>query len=143
MSGYRGAMAKAISLDSKGDVTDKAAWTYDKATPYVPSPAIAGDRLYFTATNTAILTCLDAKTGKPILDRVRLNGLRNLYGSPVVVNDHIYIADREGTTLVLEHKDKLRTLAVNKLEDTFDASPVVIGDRLLLRGEKYLYCIGK
>ena len=48
MSGYRGAMAKAIPLDSKGDVTDKAVWQHDKATPYVPSPALAGDRLYFT-----------------------------------------------------------------------------------------------
>jgi hypothetical protein len=32
-------------------------------------------------------------------------------------------------------------LAVNELEDGFDASPVVVGDELLLKGNNFLYCI--
>src|SRR5262249_51867058 len=34
VSGYRGAMAKAVPLDSKGDVTDKVTWQHDRGTPY-------------------------------------------------------------------------------------------------------------
>ena len=51
MSGYRGAFALAIPLDSSGDVTDsaKVVWRPPEGTPYVPSPLLAGDRLYFTA----------------------------------------------------------------------------------------------
>ena len=143
MSGYKGATAKAVPLDSKGDVTDKVAWQHDKGTPYVPSPAVVGDRLYFTSTHDPLLTCLNCRTGKVLLDRVRLPGLRQLYASPVAAAGRLYIVDRDGTTAVLEHGDKLKTLAINKLDEPVDASPVVVGDRLLLRGEKHLYCIAE
>src|SRR6266852_6537534 len=66
MSGYKGAMACAISLDAKDDITDtdKVLWRHDTGTPYVPSPLLVGDRLYFTQANEALLTILDIKTGK-------------------------------------------------------------------------------
>ena len=53
----------------------------------------------------------------------------------------IYLVDRDGTTLVLKQGDKLEVLATNRLDDPIDASPVVVGKQLFLRGEKYLYCI--
>jgi len=45
MSGYRGSAARAIPLDSMGDVTEKPAWRHDRGTPYVPSPLLLGGRL--------------------------------------------------------------------------------------------------
>ena len=144
MSGYRGAAAVAVPLDATGDLTgtDKVRWRYDRGTPYVPSPLLVGGRLYFTQANNALLTCLDARTGKPILDRERLPGLSTFYASPVAAAGRIYLVDREGTTLVLRQGDKLDMLATNRLDDPVDASPVVVGKQLFLRGEKYLYCIG-
>src|SRR5262249_36419534 len=58
MSGYKGAAAVAVSLDAAGDVTDKVLWRYGKGTPYVPSPLLLGDRLWFTQANDATLTVL-------------------------------------------------------------------------------------
>jgi hypothetical protein len=143
MSGYNGSAAAAISLDASGDVTngDKVLWRYGKGTPYVPSPLLAGDRLWFTQVNNPLLTTLDIKTGKPVLDQERLPGLKTLYASPVAAAGRVYIVDREGTTLVLKQGDKLEVLATNRLNDPVDASPVVVGKQLFLRGEKYLYCI--
>jgi outer membrane protein assembly factor BamB len=143
MSGYRGSAAFAIPLDATGDLTktDKVAWHHDKGTPYVPSPLLAGDRLYFTQANNALLTCLDTKTGKPVIDRERLTGLDSLYASPVGAAGRIYLVGRDGTTLVLKQGDKLEVLATNRLDDPIDASPAVAGKQLFLRGEKYLYCI--
>jgi outer membrane protein assembly factor BamB len=143
MSGYKGAAALAISLDASGDVTDsdKVLWHYGKGTPYVPSPVLAGGRLWFTQMNDNLLTTLDIKTGKPVLDRERLPSLKSLYASPLAAAGRIYIVDREGTTLVLKQGDKLEVLATNRLNDPVDASPVVVGKQLFLRGEKYLYCI--
>jgi outer membrane protein assembly factor BamB len=143
MSGYRGSFACRISLDAKGDVanTNQVLWKYTRGTPYVPSPLLSGDRLYFTQGNSAVLTILDAKTGKPLLAGERLPGLGTLYPSPVCAAERIYITDREGTTLVLKKSDKVEVLAVNRLGDPIDASPVIIGKQLFLRGEKYLYCI--
>jgi outer membrane protein assembly factor BamB len=143
MSGYKGSAAVALSLDSVGDVTgtDKVLWHYKQGTPYVPSPLLLSDRLYFTQVNEARLTILDTKTGKPVLDREHLPELGTLYASPVAAAGRVYIVDREGTTLVLKAGDKPEVLATNRLNDIIDASPVVVGKQLFLRGEKYLYCI--
>jgi outer membrane protein assembly factor BamB len=143
MSGYRGAAAVAVPLDATGDLTgsDRVLWRYDRGTPYVPSPLLVGDRLWFTQANSALLTCLDARTGKAVLDRERLPGLGTLYASPVAAAGRIYLVDREGTCLVLRQTDRLEILATNRLNDPVDASPVVVGRQLFLRGAKYLYCI--
>jgi len=124
----------------RGDVTgtDKVLWKYDKGTPYVPSPLLLGDRLYFTQFNNALLTCLDLKTGKPVFERERLPGLADLYASPTAAAGRIYITDRDGTTLVLKGRRQARSVATNRLGDPTDASPVIVGKQLFLRGEKYL-----
>jgi outer membrane protein assembly factor BamB len=143
MSGYRGAAAFRISLDAADDVTksDKILWSYKRGTPYVPSPLLTGDRLYFTQTNEPRLTCLNARTGEMILDRVNLSALRDMYASPVEADGRIYLTGRDGTTMVLERGDKLNVLSVNRLEEPIDASPAVVGKQLFLRGPKHLYCI--
>jgi outer membrane protein assembly factor BamB len=143
MSGYGSAAAVAISPDARGDVTgtDKVLWHYGKGTPYVPSPLLLGGRLYFTQTNEPLLTVLDARTGKAVLDRRRLPGLGTLYASPVGAAGRVYVVDREGTTVVLKAGDKLEVLATNRLNDPIDASPAVVGKQLFLRGQKYLYCV--
>lgn len=145
MSGYQGSLACAIPLSAKGDVTksDAVLWRHTHGTPYVPSPLLVGERLYFTQENRNLLTCLDVKTGRPIFDRVRVPELTTLYASPVCAADRIYLLDRGGTTVVLRRGDKVEVLATNHLDDTFNASPVVVGKQLLLRGDKYLYCISQ
>ncbi len=143
MSGYQRNAAVAIPLDSVGDLkeTGKIAWRYAKGTPYVPSPLLIGDRLWFTQGNTQILTVLDASTGKPVIDQQRLPQITAIYASPVCAGARIYFTGRNGTTVVVKQSDNLEVLAVNKLDDTIDASPAVVGKQLFLRGEKFVYCI--
>jgi outer membrane protein assembly factor BamB len=143
MSGYKGSAAFAISLDAAGDITDTARvlWRYNKGTPYVPSPLLVGDRLYFTEANSALLTVLDTKTGTAILDRERLPNQTSFYSSPVAASGRIYLIDQQGMTLVLKQSDKLEILGRNQLDDHFDATPALVGRQILLRGEKFLYCI--
>jgi len=142
-SGYRGAMAVAVPLDSKGDLgaEGKGNWRYTKGTPYVPSPVLFDGRLYFTQENAGILTVLDAKTGKPLLASEKLPKLTSLYASPLVAGGRLYVTGRDGTTVVLSATDKPEVLATNKLDDVLDASPVAVGKTLLLRGQKHLYAI--
>lgn len=143
MSGYTGAGAVAVPLDSKGDLgaDGKVVWRASKGMPYVPSPLLAGNRLYFTQTNSPIYTVLDIKTGQPLVDRERLPDVTSFYASPIAAAGRIYLVDRTGTTLVLRQADRLEVLATNRLDDPIDASPVAVGRQLFLRGAKYLYCI--
>jgi outer membrane protein assembly factor BamB len=143
MSGYNGALAVAVPLDARGDLTgtDKIAWKHTKGTPYCPSPLLVEGKLYFTQANASLLTCLDAKTGKPVFERERLQGMTSFYASPVAAGGRIYLVARDGVTLVLRQSNKVEVLATNRLEDSIDGSPAVVGRQLFLRGHKYLYCI--
>ena len=143
ISGYRGAAAVSIPLASKGDLgaDGKVNWRYAAGTPYVPSAALVGDNLYFTERNDAMLTILDAKTGKPVLDKERLPNVRSFYGSPIAAAGRVYFTDQAGTTLVLKAGDSVDVLSVNKLDEKIDASPVAVGKQLFLRGHQHLYCI--
>lgn len=158
MTGFIINTLTAIPLDSQGDITEtkeKLAWKRNTGTPYVPSPLLYGDLLYFTASNKGILSCLNAKTGEPIIDRQRLQGVENIYASPVGAADRVYITGRDGATLVIKHgqfdtsessepgKAKAIVLATNKLDDRFDASPAMVDDEIFLRGREHLYCIAK
>lgn len=143
VSGYRGSVALSVPLGSKGDLgtTGKVNWRYAAGAPYVPSPALVGDRLYFTQMNGNRLTILDAKAGKPLVDRDALPQVKEFYASPIAAAGRVYFVDRTGTTVVLKAGDTLEVLAINKLNDPIDASPVALGKQLFLRSEKYLYCI--
>lgn len=144
MSGYRGAALFAIPLDSIGDITgtDKIKWKLDQGTPYVPSPILYDDYLYFNQSNNGILTCVDANTGKVLIERTRIP-LRGVYASPVGAQDRIYFLGRDGECLVMEKAPQLKTIAVNKLDDLTDASPALVGNQIFIRGDKSLYCISE
>ena len=145
MSGYEGHSVMALKLDSKGDVSGSSAvvWSGDKGTPYIPSPLLFDDQLYFTQSNKGILTSLNVTTGEAIIERTRLPDIQNIYASPVGANSHVYFAGRTGAIVVLKHTNELNVVATNKLDDEFNASPVPVGDCLYLRGRQYLYCIGE
>jgi outer membrane protein assembly factor BamB len=145
MSGFRGAALKAIDLaKASGDVTDGEAivWERDKDTPYVPSPLLYDNHLYFLKTNDGILSCLDADTGEPRFAAERLSDVRGVYSSPVGAGGVVYIVGREGTALVLK-KGEFEVVATNNLEDQFSASPAIVGDEIILRGHESLYCIAE
>lgn len=143
MSGYRGAALFAIPLSASGDITgsDQILWSLHEATPYVPSGIIVEQHLYFTRSNQGILTCVNIESGDIVFGPARLPGIQNMYASPVAADNRIYYVGRDGTTTVIEHGDSLTVLATNHIEEAVDASPVVVGNRLLLRGAEHLYCL--
>jgi len=145
MSGYKGYSALALPLDSQGDITEseKIAWSKNRATPYVPSPLLYDDLLYFNQSNDAILSCLNARTGEAEISPTRIPKIRGIYASPVGANDRVYVTGRDGATVVLRHGNRFEVLAENQLADGFDASPALVDNQLLLRGRSYLYCISE
>jgi outer membrane protein assembly factor BamB len=146
MGGFQESILQAISLDKvRGDAAASGAivWEYGRDTSYVPSPLLYNGLLYFLKSNRNILTCLDAATGEPYYTRQRLDGISGVYASPVAAQGHVYIVGRNGVTVTVKHGPQFEVLARNILDDRFDASPVIVGEDLFLRGHKYLYCIGR
>lgn len=136
----------AIDLDrAKGDITGSSAvlWSRRRGTPYVPSPLLYGNSLYFHAHYQSVLTRLDAKTGEEIPGPFRLPGIANVYASAVGAAGRVYVTDLEGTTLVFSNEASPKVLARNILSDRFNASAAISGRDLFLRGEKFLYRIAE
>ena len=142
MSGFRGAAIRAIPLDSTGDVTnsDTIAWQSDRNAPYVPSPLLYGDRLYFMKSNNGILSVLNAGTGQTYVAAQRLGDISNIYASPVGAAGRVYISGRDGTTMVLADGEEFEVLAVNHLGEGIDSTPAIVGGKILIRGYEHLYC---
>ncbi len=145
MSGFRGNALKAIDLAKAKDVingTPAILWEYNQDTPYTPSPVLMDGKLYFLKGNNGVMTCLDAKDGKVMYSNQKLDGITNIFSSPTGNKDKIYVA---GTNVVnvIKAGPEFSILAKNSLDDTFHASPVVVGNDLFLRGFKYLYCISE
>jgi outer membrane protein assembly factor BamB len=146
MSGFRGNDLKAIRVaDARGNIdgTPAIAWTFDRDTPYVPSPVLVDGILYFLKSNNGILSAFDARTGKPHYQNQRLDGVPNVFASPVAAQGRIYVPGREGTTAVLRSGPAFELLASNVLDDGFDASPALVDGEIYLRGLKHLYSIGQ
>jgi outer membrane protein assembly factor BamB len=136
----------AIRLEgARGDITgtDRVVWTRTRGTPYVPSPLLYGDSLYFLNHYQGVLSRADIRTGKDQHGPFRLVGLRDIYASPVAAGGRVYVTDRGGITLVLSHDDDPEILAANRLGDRFSASAAIAGSEIYLRGERHLYCIAR
>ena len=145
MSGFRGNQLRAVRVaDANGDITSNGAqvWTLEKDTPYVPSPLLYDGIVYFLKTNSGLLSAYDAKTGKPHYTLQRLDGVPNVFASPVGARGRVYLAGQEGTTIVIKSGPAYEVLAKNALDDGFNASPALVDNELYLRGFKNLYSIG-
>ena len=147
MSGYDGFAALAIPHDGSGDATDEdrvASRTAARRTyPLAGADGTVGSGSL--QSNRAILTVLDAATGRPDARNARVcPGLSNVYASPVAA---------AGTRLSLRpgrnrgragrrgrrRRRTPKVLATNRLAERIDATPAVAGDSLFVRSERSLY----
>ena len=145
-SGFRGNSLKAIRLaDAKGEFSGPPAlaWSLDRDTPYVPSPLLYDGILYFLKTNSGLLTAVDAASGKAHYAVQRIEGVPNVFASPVGAAGRVYVVGREGTTAVIRQGPKYEVVGTNTLDDHFDASPALVDKEMFLRGYRYLYCVAQ
>ncbi|MCI0462957.1 MAG: PQQ-binding-like beta-propeller repeat protein [Gemmataceae bacterium] len=132
--------ALAIRAGGRGDVTNSHVFWRAKGSSLVASPVYHDGHLYCAADPAF---CLDAATGKEVY-RNRLGG--SFYASALVADGKIYWVARFEGTYVLDAAPKFKLLARNRFEDDnsrTNASPIVHEGCLLMRTDRYLYCIGK
>jgi outer membrane protein assembly factor BamB len=145
MSGFRDPNFLAIRLGREGDLTgtDAVVWTNNRGNSYTPSPVLDNGKLYF-ATDTGLLSCLDATTGEAYYRQQRLGKPYSLKASPVGANGKLYISTEDGDVVVVRMGEKFELLATNTLTDQmFIATPAIASGRIYLRGQNTLFCIGQ
>ena len=128
-----------------GDITGtkQVAWIKRRDTPYVPSLLLYKGLVYYLRHYQGVMTCLDIKSGEEIYARARFPGIQDVYSSPVAAKDRIYLTAIDGKTGVLNAGPSPKILAQNHLDDSFSASPALVGKDLILRGSQSLYCLSE
>lgn len=116
------------------------AYKITKATPYVPTPLVKGNRLFFWADG-GIASCADVATGKVIWQE-RLPG-GTVFGSPVCAGDTLFAVSKRGNAIAVSASDEFRLLANNELGDKSDATPAIAGRRMYLRTYNHVFCVGE
>ena len=118
---------------------ETAVWQVGKNVPVRPSVLLVNG-LIFMVTDSAIASCLDAKTGA-VLWSDRLDG--EYSASPMYADGNVYAPNQSGKTFVFEAGRTYNPVGENKLDAGCMASPAALGDALYLRTKTHLYCIGK
>lgn len=136
----------AIRPGAKGDITpmegassnDFVAWSAKTIAPYNPTPLVYGDYLY-VLYDMGFLSCFEAKTGKKVYDRERLNGQFTV--SPWAYDGKVFCLNEDGETTVVQAGPEFKILHRNKLDEMCMACPAVAGKSLLIRTLSKLYRI--
>ncbi len=154
--GYPTAGTAAIKLGGKGDLTATGTlWSINSAS-YIPTPIYHEGHLY-VINDAGFAICIEAKTGKEIYrERVmensssggsgRRGGGKPFYASPVLVGGNLYAPSRKNGVFVIAAKPTYQQIAKNTFasdSSQMNGTPAVDANRLYLRSDKALYCIGQ
>ncbi|MBL8818820.1 MAG: PQQ-like beta-propeller repeat protein [Planctomyces sp.] len=142
LGGRSGVASLAVRSGGRGDVTKThRLWTSNKGSN-VSSPVVHGDKLYWVHDNLGIAYCAELESGNIVYEQ-RLNRADQSYASAVLANGNLYYLMRDGRTFVVEARPAFSEVSINDLRDggVFNGSIAVDRDRLLIRSDKFLYCI--
>jgi outer membrane protein assembly factor BamB len=135
----------AVRAGGRGDVTQShVLWKTNKGTN-VPSPILHAGHLYYAHDNLGVAYCLNAKTGEMVYEERLSPSPGGVYASPILAGGNIYYTGRQGRTVIVAAQPALKVLGEATLENNrgvFTASAAVAGNRLLLRSNRFLYCLG-
>jgi outer membrane protein assembly factor BamB len=129
-----------ISLKENQTSNEYVVWSQPRGGTYLPS-SVAYEGAVYTLTETGILNRFDARTGKQTY-KTRIDPKATAFTtSPWAYNGKLFCLSEEGQTFVIAAGEEFRLLHVNDLDDMAQASPALVGDRLLIRTEQRLYSI--
>lgn len=127
---------------TKGNLTSESlAWSYTRGLPYVPTAILYRGNFYMVRDG-GMVTCLDAKTGKPHYEQERLGALGTYYPSPVAADGRIYLCSNDGKLTVLAAGNKPEVLSRVELGERCLTTPAIAHNRLYIRSANHLWCFG-
>jgi outer membrane protein assembly factor BamB len=135
----------AIRPGGRGDVTaTHLAWMNPRGSPFVPSPILYGEYLYMVNDMAAIVTSIEARTGK-VMWQGRLGVARRegFSASPVAFDGKVFFTNDDGETFVLKAGPTFELLHVNKLDEGVLATPALVDRRWYIRTDRNLIAIGR
>lgn len=95
--------------------------------------------LVIAADLVGLVHCIDQETGKSLWT---YDMMASIWGSPVVIDDKIFIGDEDGEVVVLRLARELEVLAENSMDEAIYSTPTCDGDTLFISTRTFLAAIG-
>jgi outer membrane protein assembly factor BamB len=114
------------------------AWEYDDDLSEVSSPLATKDFLIMAAS-WGTVSCFDSKTGERYWYHEFDEGF---YSSPIMVGDHVYLTDMKGVTQIFKADKEFQLISSCELGESVVATPAFMHNRIYIRGNRHLFCIG-
>ena len=139
----RGEYVCGVRLTGHGDITSSnRIWTREGIGSDVPTPSIRGQRVTLLSDRGEV-HCLDLQTGTSHWqDQLPKSG-KKYYSSPLVVGNRLYCFREDGAAFVCEIDNGLKVLSENNLDEQVIATPVLLGNDLLVRSRERLFRFAK
>ena len=133
-----------VRLTGSGDVTaTNHVWLRDDISSFVPSPASYKGNVYLVRDKGEV-ECVNPADGKTVWSNALPKHRSAYYASPLIAGDKLYAPREDGVVFVANVADgKFELLAENDMEEPVIGSPVPVLNRLLIRGENHLFCVGQ
>jgi outer membrane protein assembly factor BamB len=96
------------------------------------------DGLLFVADFSGLFHCLDLKTGVPYWT---YDMLAAAWGSPMIVEDRVYIGDEDGDICVFKLSKEMELLAENTMANSVYSTPVVANNTLFIANKDHVFAI--
>ena len=116
-------------LRLKGEQLPEVVWRHKKGAPRTSSPILVDKQLYYIS-DSGILSCLEAKSGK-VNWQERLNG--NYSVSPLYADGHLFFCSQEGKVQVIDPGVKYQPISINEMGSPIMSSPAAVGKAIYLR----------
>ncbi|MBY0493725.1 MAG: PQQ-binding-like beta-propeller repeat protein [Cyanobacteria bacterium] len=128
----------AIDATKRGDVTKSGMiWHFDKIRRSISTAAIK-DGLIYLADFSGFLHCLDVKTGRPYWTH---DLFAAIWGSPMLIDDKVYIGDEDGDIAVLQHGKELKVISEQNMGSSVYATVVPANGKLFVMNRNQLYAL--
>lgn len=96
------------------------------------------DDLLFISDFSGVLHCIDAKTGTAYWT---YELFAQSWGSPLIVNDLVYVGDEDGDITIFKLSKEMEIVAENNMASAVFTSPIVANDTLFIANRNRLYAI--
>jgi outer membrane protein assembly factor BamB len=113
-------------------------YSTNREAPYVPTPVEHNGRL-FVWRDAGTVVCIDLTTHEELWTG-RVGG--SFHGSPICAGGKLYCISWEGEVAVVDAGEEFKLLARNDLGEASRSTPAVANDRMYVRTESKLFCIG-
>ena len=141
--GGRGDEVVGVKAGGRGDITETHRLWVAEESSNVPSPVYHEGYLYWV-NDDGMAHCVDVTTGDTVYKK-RVDGAGKTYASAILADGRLYVVTCQNGTFVLDARPEFKVLAHNEFaedDSVFNASPAVSDSQLIIRSDKFLYCIG-